>query len=249
MIGGTDINEIYSVDLNLGGQTKKKPPKYRKLKALAKKAFSDLKHTSDYVVYIAFSCIHLSRDKSIPLKRMRGRLQEETEGMKLAQWHIHIVLWAMCDAQKLAKDIKERWIRTAIAERYNITPAAQTIKLCNNTGKLAYVMLQDLHNLTYGHIGKRAVRKEDIARKSLQLLPKVSKDIADVWTDNLQIVYRQFSGVGILFKVVQGEALDENDKRVLIKRCTILTNHNAMKEVVRMRRNLGSKRIQDLIGN
>lgn len=208
-----------------------------------------MKHTSDYVVYIAFSCIHLSRDRSIPLKRMRGRLQEETEGMKLAQWHIHIVLWATHDAQKLAEEIKERWIRTAIAERYNITPAAQAIKLCDNTGKLVYVMLQDLHNLTYGRIGKRAVRKEDIVRKSLQLLRKVPKDIADIWTENLQTVYKQFSGVGVLFKVVQGEALDENDKRVLIKRCTILTNHNAMKEVVRMGRNLGRKRIQELIGS
>lgn len=110
-------------------------------------------------------------------------------------------------------------------------------------------MLQDLHNLTYGRIGKRAVRKEDIVRKSLQLLRKVPKDIADIWTENLQTVYKQFSGVGVLFKVVQGEALDENDKRVLIKRCTILTNHNAMKEVVRMGRNLGRKRIQELIGS
>lgn len=208
-----------------------------------------MKHTSDYVVYIAFSCIHLSRDKGIPLKRIHDMLQEETEGMKLAQWHIHIVLWATHDGQKLAEDIKKRWIRTAIAERYNITPAAQAIKLCDNTGKLVYVMLQDLHNLTYGHIGKRAARKEDIVRKCLQLLPKVPKDIADIWKGNLQTVYRQFSGVGILIKMGQGEVIDENDKKILKKRCTILTNHNGMKEVVRMGRNLDGKRIQDLIGN
>lgn len=233
--------------MNLGGQDKKAAPKYRRLNELAKNIFSDVKHEGDHIIYAAYSCMHLSRDKNIGVKRINGVLHEESEGVKLAQWHIHIVLWAYQGAKEIAEDIKKRWIDTAIKAGYKITPSTQEIKLCDSAGKLVYVMLQDLHNKTYGHIGERKAGKEDIVRKVESLLPKVSKDTADIWIGNLRTAYKQLSEKSQQEKIKADKSIDDLAHEIDIKKCMILTNHSTEKEVKRIAAILDSKRLHALI--
>lgn len=108
-------------------------------------------------------------------------------------------------------------------------------------------MLQDLHNKTYGHIGERKAGKEDIVRKVESLLPKVSKDTADIWIGNLRTAYKQLSEKSQQEKIKADKSIDDLAHEIDIKKCMILTNHSTEKEVKRIAAILDSKRLHALI--
>lgn len=229
---------MLSIDLSIGDHKKTgKPITPWKMQQLRKKAFSDLKHGGDWALLDVASIIHLSHDLMNPIR--------------LSRLHLHTILYAEHGAGLLAREVVERWIRTARAAGYKVNPRYQLIigeSEPIDAGKVIYAQFQELHSTTYGYIRGRKALKRDILRIAEQLLGKAPKKRVRKWREGAKKADRQMMEILTCKKILTTEPYDEEKASEAAKKFwTILKFYNPEKLHAKNLRNLNLKGMERLI--
>lgn len=264
--------QVWAIDL--AAQDKDKAwLRYVDLKKLLKETLGIVKQQQkgEWMVKVCYSIFHLSpREKGKKVDTAVGAwgtYDEVEEHVKIAQWHIHAIVWAdtINGSNDFAAHILRVWGDLAEKKGYKVphggynavTGTEYNAAYCQpfyDAGKVVYMLWQEVHSDFYA--SRKSWKWRDMMRKITGLYGRAHIDYRawEVWKNNAELGLRQFTGEQILIDMYKGDHGDadaaKRAAKALEKRHDFpdLMTAEAMKIVVaRMRRNLVRRDIRPLL--
>lgn len=204
---------------------------YRETANLWNKVQKRIRYTGRAQIYVTYSIFHLSttwdHEKRtyvdlVKADDRRGRVEKD-EYQHAAAWHMHNLLWVEDEtqAEALAHHIEKIWREVCEEENKYCGKKYTWVKPCSNTGKLAYVLLQEVYQTTkaWGFGRKSRQDRQDFYRRAKALLKTedYTRDSFATWQDNLERGWLDYSGGDLLYKMfvvgAKGRSMQERAKQ------------------------------------
>lgn len=205
---------------------------YKALAQLWNECINLVSYDGKAQILATYSIFHLSgeRDKKtrwpVPKmydKQLKGNVERE-EHQHGAGWHMHNLLWVE-DAErgkKLADSIVETWQGVCKKHKKEWKKGETKARRCNDLGKVAYVLLQEICMTTksWGFRGRQD--RQDFFRRARALLRIEDNNRSSfiLWQDNLNRAWYDVSGGDVLYKlyIIEHDNTSEHERKQQLRR-------------------------------